>query len=148
SFEQALGWAIVQLRARRAKAMLVAGADEMTPLLARTLARGRIGPPLVEGEGAAAILVEREEDARANGRAPLAGIAAIASGTGSPGTQADAIASKLTLPSSVALLSDEDGTTRRARESDELASELAERGIAVARRLAVAEWTGRIASGG
>jgi 3-oxoacyl-(acyl-carrier-protein) synthase len=137
SFEQALGWAIRQLRSGRARAMLAAGADEVTPLLLRALGRGRLrGEKWTQGEGAAALLLERESEARDAGRPVLARIGGVVEGVGSVDDQARAIERAFEQPSDLLVA-----------ESD-LAARLLTRGLGAKAPPAVSETTGQLAAGG
>jgi hypothetical protein len=138
SFEQALGWSIVQLRRERARSMLVVGADEASDVLARSLRRGRLrGKPLEDGEGAGALLVERDD----SGAPALARTERFVEGAGSADDLVAAIRRALGGRFD-AVYTDEDGSARRRACAERVASGLACEKIAVAAR------TGHVAAGG
>jgi 3-oxoacyl-(acyl-carrier-protein) synthase len=149
SFEDALGWALVQLSLGRAKRIVALGADELTPLLERLLARYRlVRERIVLGEGAGAIVLEREEDVR--GRV-LARVRAWTSGVGSPAEEAAAVERALQKdgvdPGSIELFLDEcDGSSRRRREREALLAALTK--VKPARVRAVADHAGHFMAGG
>jgi 3-oxoacyl-[acyl-carrier-protein] synthase II len=154
SFEDALAWSAVQLRAKRARAIVVVGTDEVTPLSARLFRRSRLtGEHIVLGEGAGALLLEREDDARAAGRAPLAILRAWVSGVGSPVEEAAAI-DRATERNGVSrerlelFLDDSEGSKRRKLEREALLEALEYRGIRPLETLPTAEHTGHAPSAG
>ncbi len=138
SFEQALGWALLQLRRRRAPSLLVVGTDEVTPLLARSLARGRLcRERIVWGEGAGALLLEED----GSPRPALARIERLVEGSG---TVSDLIAAvRRAFGSSFdAVFTDEDGGARRAKDARLVAEAFG------CEKVATAETTGHLAAGG
>ncbi len=138
SFEQALGWALVQLRRERAESMVVVGADEVTPLRARSPSRGRLAKEtIVDGEGAGALLIERDDSPRP----ALARIEGVVEGVGSADDLVAAVKRDLG-DGFDAVFTDEDGSARRAAIASAVASAF------VCDRFAVAESAGHIASGG
>jgi 3-oxoacyl-(acyl-carrier-protein) synthase len=149
SFEDALGWALVQLGNGRAKRIVAVGADELTPLLERLLARYRlVRERIVLGEGAGALVLEQAEDVQ--GRKVLARVRAWTSGVGSPAEQAAAIERALRResvdPRSIELfLDDGEGSSRRRREREELLAALTEAKPALR---TVAEHTGHFMAAG
>ncbi len=118
SFEQALGWALVQLRRGRTRAVVVAGADEVTPVLARALARGRLHRELIVwGEGAGALLLESERSERP----ALARIERFVEGAGTVDELVEAIRRSCGAAFDL-VLTDEDGSARRARAAERVAA--------------------------
>ncbi len=121
SFEQALGWALRQIGRARARGMLVAGTDEVTPLLARSLARARLRhEPIAFGEGAGALLLEGEETSRP----ALARIEGFLEGAGTIDDMLQAVRRRFGGRFDL-ILTDEEGSDRRRADALRVGEELA-----------------------